>query len=226
MSEVRRVNPSLLELALTFNHIALASFGGGLSAWSREVIVVEKGWMAEEEFLSAITMCRILPGANQVNLAVFVGAKFRGPLGAIAAVIGLSFVPVIIILGLGYAYFQFHHLPALQSVLRGAAAAAVALTLAMAIKTGRKCLRGVIPLLLFAAIFAMNGLFRWHLLPCLALLAPLSLVWGWPKSGKTMSAETLLRILLLFSSLSLLSIGGAIPFCRRCTPRASSTTTG
>ena len=181
---VRRVNPSLLELALTFNHIALASFGGGLSAWSREVIVVEKGWMAEEEFLSAITMCRILPGANQVNLAVFVGAKFRGPLGAIAATIGLSFVPVIIILGLGYAYFQFHHLPALQSVLRGAAAAAVALTLAMAIKTGRKCLRGVIPVLLFAAIFAMNGLLRWHLLPCLALLAPLSLVWGWPKQEK------------------------------------------
>ena len=76
----RRANPSLLELALTFNHIALASFGGGLSAWSREVIVVEKGWMAEEEFLSAITMCRILPGANQVNLAVFVGASSVDPL--------------------------------------------------------------------------------------------------------------------------------------------------
>ena len=56
-----RASPGLLELALTFNHIALASFGGGLSAWSREVIVVEKGWMAEEEFLSAITMCRIFP---------------------------------------------------------------------------------------------------------------------------------------------------------------------
>ena len=185
MSEAQpHANPSLLELAWTFNHIALASFGGGLSAWSREVIVVEKGWMGEEEFLSAITMCRILPGANQVNLAVFVGANFRGVLGAIAAVIGLSFVPVVIILGLGYAYFQFHHLLALQNVLRGAAAAAVALTLAMAIKTGRKCLRGTIPLLLFGAIFVMNGFFRWHLLPCLALLAPLSLVWGWPKSEK------------------------------------------
>jgi chromate transporter len=185
MSEVDRgVKPTLLELAVTFNHIALASFGGGLSAWSREVIVVEKNWMAEEEFLSAITMCRILPGANQVNLAVFVGSKFRGVPGAIAASFGLSFVPVLIILGLGYAYFQFHQIPALQSVLHGAAAAAVALTLAMAIKTGRKCLNGIVPLLLFAAIFAMNGLLRWHLLPCLALLAPLSLVWGWPKTKK------------------------------------------
>jgi hypothetical protein len=30
-----REKVSLLELAWTFNHIALASFGGGLSAWSR-----------------------------------------------------------------------------------------------------------------------------------------------------------------------------------------------
>ena len=185
MSEaLKPTRPTLLDLALTFNHIALASFGGGLSAWSREVIVVEKKWMAEEEFLSAITMCRILPGANQVNLAVFVGAKFRGVPGATAAVAGLSFVPVLIILGLGYAYFQFHEIPALESVLHGAAAAAVALTLAMAIKTGRKCLRGVVPLLLFAAIFLMNGVLRWNLISCLALLAPLSLVWGWPTPKK------------------------------------------
>jgi chromate transporter len=179
-----RARPTLLELALTFNHIALASFGGGLSAWSREVIVVEKGWMAEKEFLSAITMCRILPGANQVNVAVFVGAKFRGVAGAVASVAGLSFIPVLIILGLGYAYFQFHRVPALQGVLRGAAAAAVALTLAMAVKTGRKCLKGVVPMLLFVAIFIMNGLLRWPLLSCLALLGPLSLVWGWPRTRK------------------------------------------
>jgi hypothetical protein len=56
---------SLLDLAWTFNHIALASFGGGLSAWSREVLVLEKQWMGEAEFLSAMTMCRILPGANR-----------------------------------------------------------------------------------------------------------------------------------------------------------------
>ncbi|MGA7393434.1 MAG: chromate transporter, partial [Terrimicrobiaceae bacterium] len=93
MSEVAEPSrPTLFELAKTFNHIALASFGGGLSAWSREVVVVEKKWMPEEEFLSAITMCRILPGANQVNLAVFVGSKFRGMAGAAAAVFGLSLV--------------------------------------------------------------------------------------------------------------------------------------
>src|SRR5258705_10696344 len=81
-------SPSLRELALAFNQIALASFGGGLSAWSREIVVVEKKWMQEEEFLSATTMCRILPGANQVNMAVIVGTQFRGIPGALAAGLG------------------------------------------------------------------------------------------------------------------------------------------
>lgn len=185
MSEPAGGRPSFFELAATFNRIALASFGGGLSAWSREVVVVEKKWMSEEEFLSAITMCRILPGANQINLAVFVGAKLGGMGGAVASVFGLTCLPVLIVIALGYGYFTFHHVPALQSILRGATAAAVALTLAMAIKTGRKCLGGMVPILLFAAIFVLNGLLRWHLLPCLALLAPLSLVWGWPRQKRT-----------------------------------------
>ena len=68
---------SLRELALTFNHIALASFGGGLSAWSREVLVVEKQWMGEAEFLSAMTMSRILPGANQVNIITSTASTVR-----------------------------------------------------------------------------------------------------------------------------------------------------
>ena len=181
-SDLPRV--SLFELARTFNHIALASFGGGLSAWSREVVVVEKKWMTDEEFLSALTMCRILPGANQVNLAVFVGNKMAGVPGAFAAIFGLTLVPVLLVLAMGYGYFTFHHVPALQNILRGAAAAAVALTLSMAIKTGEKCLKGVIPVLFFAAIFLLNGVFRWHLLPCLAMLAPLALLWGWPRAAK------------------------------------------
>ncbi|CAN5573274.1 hypothetical protein BH09VER1_BH09VER1_31400 [soil metagenome] len=175
---------SLFELALTFNHIALASFGGGLSAWSREVLVVEKKWMGEEEFLSAITMCRILPGANQVNLAVFAGAKMAGLPGTFAAVFGLTFMPVVIVLAMGYGYFAFHHLPALQNILRGAAGAAVALTLAMAIKTGKKCVNGVVPVVLFLGMFYLNGIYRMHLLPCLAIMAPLSLLWAWPRSQK------------------------------------------
>jgi chromate transporter len=175
---------SLLQLVLAFNHIALASFGGGLSAWSREVLVVEKGWMSDEEFLSAMTMCRILPGANQVNMAVFAGTKMRGIPGAGAALFGLCLMPVFLILVAGYAYFRFKEVPAMKSVLHGASAAAVALTLTMAIKTGQKCLKGLWPIGLFLGAFVLNGVLRLPLLEVLAVLAPLSLLWAWPRKQK------------------------------------------
>ena len=61
-------------------------------------------------------------------------------------------------------------------------AAAVALTVAMVIKTGRKCLTGLVPVGFFAAAFVLNGLLRWPLLLTLVILAPLCLVWAWPRA--------------------------------------------
>jgi chromate transporter len=185
MSEIDlpREKVSPFELARTFNHIALASFGGGLSAWSREVLVVERQWMDEEEFLSAMTMCRILPGANQVNMAVFVGTKMGGIPGALAALFGLCLMPVIFILAMGYMYFRFKEVPAFKGALHGASAAAVALTFTMVIKTGQKCLTGAVPVLLFLASFVLSGLVRWPLPLTLAVLAPLSLFWAWPRKA-------------------------------------------
>ena len=181
MSDGTTPRVSLAEIAFTFNHIALASFGGGLSAWSREVVVVRKKWMGEEEFLSAMTMCRIMPGATQINLAVFVGSHLRAGRGAVAAVIGLCLVPVALMLGMGFIYFTFKEVPAVKGALHGASAAAVALTITMVIKTGKKRLSGPIPIALFAAAFILNGLLRWPLLISLAILAPLSLIWAWPR---------------------------------------------
>jgi chromate transporter len=128
-----------------------------------------------------MTMCRIMPGANQVNLAVFVGSAMRGGFGAVAAVVGLCLVPVALMLTMGFIYFTFKEVPAVKGALHGASAAAVALTLTMVIKTGRKCLTGAVPVALFGAAFILNGVLRWPLLVTLAILAPLSLIWAWPR---------------------------------------------
>jgi chromate transporter len=181
--EAGREKVSLFELAWTFNHIALASFGGGLSAWSREVLVVEKEWMAEEEFLSAMTMCRILPGANQVNMAVYVGTKMGGILGALSALLGLTLMPLAFVLVMAFIYFRFKEVPAVKSVLHGASAAAVALTVAMVIQTGRKTLTSLMPVLLAAACFVLNGVLRWPLPVTLAIVAPVALLWAWPRKA-------------------------------------------
>jgi chromate transporter len=92
-------------------------------------------------------------------------------------------IPLVLVLTVSYFYFRFKEIPAVKGVLHGASAAAVALTLAMVIKTGQKCLTSLIPVLLFAASFALNGLMRWPLLATLALLAPLALFWAWPRKA-------------------------------------------
>jgi chromate transporter len=172
---------SLWQIALSFNRIALSSFGGGLGAWSRKVVVEEHGWMNEAEFLTALTICRVLPGANQVNLAVFVGTKLRGVAGAVAAIIGLILVPALLILAVGALYVAHRHEPAVQGILRGMIAAAVALSLSMAYKTGRACLTSLPAWALFAAALLGAGILRIPLLLLLAPLAPLAMWWAWPR---------------------------------------------
>ena len=172
---------SIWRIALAFNNIALASFGGGLSAWSRYMVVEKHHWMSEEEFLSAMTVCRVLPGANQVNLAVFVGAKLRGVAGAVAAVVGLTTLPAAIVLAMGAFYIANRDSPAVEAILRGMTAAAVALNLSMAYRTGRSCLNSPGAWGLFGAALIGAAAFRIPLLPLLAVLAPLAMWWAWPR---------------------------------------------
>src|SRR4029078_5114891 len=101
------------------------------------MVVDERDWMTDEEFLSAMTVCRVLPGANQVNLAVVVGARLRGATGALAAILGLPALPALIVLALGALYTAHRDMPSVQATLRGMTASAVALSLSMAYLTGR-----------------------------------------------------------------------------------------
>ncbi|WP_284944600.1 chromate transporter [Acidisoma cladoniae] len=172
------------EIAVTFNEISLSSFGGGLSAWSREMVVARRKWMDDAEFLSAMTICRILPGANQVNVAVFVGTKLAGARGAFAALAGLIAMPTLLLVGIAALYAAFQHSHALHHVLDGFAAAAVAMTLQMVWKTGRTTLTSIVPIILFAATFVFNGLLRWPLWWTLLATAPFGIAWAWNRAHR------------------------------------------
>ena len=182
------------EIATTFNEISLSSFGGGLSAWSREMVVARRKWMDDPEFLSAMTICRILPGANQVNLAVFVGTKLNGMRGAGAALAGLIFMPTVLLMAIAALYAVFQHSHAVQHVLAGFAAAAVAMTLQMVWKTGRTTLTSVVPVLLFALTFVLNGVLRWPLWWTLLITAPLGIGWAWRRAHKRIKAQAAVQL--------------------------------
>ena len=182
MSDRDRVG--LGALAGAFLKVALASFGGGLSAWARRVLVEERRWISDEEFLSALTLCRILPGPNQVNMAVYVGARFRGLAGALAALSGLVLVPLAIVIGLGIAYFHYRQVPALDATLRGAVAAAAGMTIAMGVKVIGPFLRQPVGLALAAVAFVAVGLLHLSLLGVVVVLGPLGMLWAWPRDAR------------------------------------------
>ena len=126
--------PSRKGLFLGMLQVALSSFGGGMSAWSQRIVVEQRRWMSNESFITGLTVARLFPGPNQINMAVYIGAQFRAFAGAVAAVGGILLVPFSLLMLIGVIYFQFHTAPAVDRVLTGVVAAAAGMALSMGFK--------------------------------------------------------------------------------------------
>jgi chromate transporter len=127
----RRVTP--LDLFLAFGAAGLLGFGTAMP-WARWMLVEKRRWLTEEEMINVLALCQFLPGPNVCNVAVCVGARFSGALGALAAITGLMLAPMIIVLGLATLYGSLGHLPAVQAAFRGISAAAAGLVVAMGLR--------------------------------------------------------------------------------------------
>jgi chromate transporter len=72
---------SLTEVFTAFTLLALQGFGGVL-AISQTVLVEQKRWLKIDEYVDALSVGQMLPGANVCNLALIVGKRFFGWRGA------------------------------------------------------------------------------------------------------------------------------------------------
>src|SRR5436305_1818655 len=86
-SETNSTKPAvpLLSLMAVFFRVGVTSFGGSTAAWLYREIVERRGWPDEPHFVTALTLAQVLPGANPVNLSIYVGSQLRGGLGGAAA---------------------------------------------------------------------------------------------------------------------------------------------
>src|SRR6202165_4536573 len=124
----------LLSLVCVFSRVGITSFGGSTAAWLYREIVQRRGWLDEDHFITALTLSQVLPGANPVNLSIYVGSQLRGSIGGAAAAFGLVMPPFCIILALGYFYTRFGTSPVAHAVLGGLAAVGVGMTLFIGVK--------------------------------------------------------------------------------------------
>jgi chromate transporter len=158
-----------------FFWLGVTSFGGNTAAWLYHQIVQRRHWVKDAEFLSDLALGRIMPGSGGVNLTVQVGHRLRAGAGAVAALVGLLFGPLVIVLALAVAYARIGRSPAVHAVLDGIAAAAIGLTFATGLKLLPKGSARLGPLAITLATVLCVGVLRWPMLPVILCLAPISI---------------------------------------------------
>ena len=181
-SAVRHAPSSKTDLFLSFNWLALQGFGGVLAVVQRE-LVEKKKWLSLEEFVEDWSVAQILPGPNVINLAIMIGGKHFGWPGALSALLGLLFVPTLLVLFIASAIAGVGETQAMQGALRGMGAVSAGLIMA----TGIKMLPAVktnpmgvlICTVLAVATFFAIAIFRLPLSWVLLTLGPLSSIWAW-----------------------------------------------
>ena len=170
-----RPRVGLNHLLGTFVRLGTMTFGGGVQSWIHREVVDRLGWIDSKSFLSGLTVAQVLPGANPVNLALYVGLQLRGGVGAAVAVFGMLVPAFCTTLILGALYRGYGHLAVVHFVLAGVAAAGVGATLTMGIKVARRLPRDFVTLSIALAVFVLVGVLRWPMIPVVAVMVPLSI---------------------------------------------------
>ncbi len=148
--------PSLAESAWIWCKLGLLSFGGPTAqiALMHRLIVAERGWLNESQFLNALSFCMLLPGPEAMQLAIYTGWRIHGVFGGLIA--GLLFVlpGAIVMLGLGLVYVTFGTVGLIGAAFLGLKAAIVIIVLQALIRLAQKSLKKIEQWIIAALGFA------------------------------------------------------------------------
>lgn len=153
------------EIFKTFGKIGCLSFGGPAAqiALMHKELVEGRKWLTEQEFLSGLSFCMLLPGPEAMQLATYSGWRLRGTLGGLLA--GLLFVlpGALVILALGAIYVGYGDVPLVQMLFLGVKAAVLAIVLEALIKVAKRAFKSALHWALaiasFVAIFVFAAPF-------------------------------------------------------------------
>lgn len=140
-AEARLPEVSLRDIFIGFLIIGATSFGGGVVAYLRTGLVGRRKWIADDTFVELLSICQTLPGLNASNMAILVGDRLRGTVGAAVALAGICLPGGLLMMAAASAYAASQGAHAgIGAVLHGVSAAAVGLVLAVTFQLGRKTL--------------------------------------------------------------------------------------
>ena len=163
--------------------VGLRSFGGPTAqiALRHRVLVDERHWLGEREFLDALGFCMLLPGPEAMQLATYAGWKMHGLAGGLVA--GLWFVlpGALVVGGLAAIYAIFGHVAWIVAAFAGVKATVLVLVIEAMLRIGRRALTERRLVAVAAASLLSLGMFSVPY-PLVVLAAGL-LGWGWTISS-------------------------------------------
>jgi chromate transporter len=161
-----------------FNRLTLLGVGGVLP-FAQRILVEDKRWLSNAQFVEMLSLGQVLPGPNLINLALMVGQHFFGWRGALVALAGMLTAPLVLILLVAVAYVNFAHTPLVAHALQGMSTVVAGLVIAMAIKLFPAVSHVRVNWVWVALAFAAVGLLRVNLLWVLLALGPLAVAMAW-----------------------------------------------
>ena len=150
------------ELLRVYGKIGLMSFGGpaGQIALMHRVIVEEKNWLSEKEFLNALSFCMLLPGPEAMQLATYSGWRLRGVSGGLISGLLFMLPGAVVVLGFAIVYALYGSTHVLAALFLGIKGAVLVIVVEALGKVVRKSLKTkaswVTAGLSFFALFFLN----------------------------------------------------------------------
>ena len=169
------VQVGLCDLFIQFLLIGAVSFGGGIIAYERILLIEKRRWLTADEFMGYLAISQTMPGLNSVNLAVLAGDHLRGALGALIATIGLILPGSLFVLVIGVAYTSNTDHPMANLILAGVAAAACGLLTAITYRIGDEHWRHLKSLLIIVPTFILMSIVKLSLPIVLLIMAPIAI---------------------------------------------------
>lgn len=130
----------ILGLSWSFFWISTVTLGGGMAMlplMERE-FVEKRNWLTSQEMVDIVAVMQALPGLIAVNMAVLVGYRVKGVLGAIAAAFASVLSPFIVIVVLATGLAALSDSSALNHVFLGVRAGTAALILLSLVRLIRR----------------------------------------------------------------------------------------
>jgi chromate transporter len=167
--------------------IGAVSFGGGIVAYERILLVDKRKWLTPDEFMATLAISQTMPGLNSVNLALLAGDRLRGFFGACVACIGLILPGGLFVLIAGVAYSEGADHPIMNILLAGIAAGATGLLASITYKIGDQNFRHMRSFLMIIATFVLMSVLKLSLVTVLLIMAPIGLFLYRPRKEEASS---------------------------------------